>query len=150
MKLATDIKGCVLRPWSAGDKPSLIAHANNRAVWRNLTDIFPHPYTEEDADRWLRSAVNTGRNVTLAIELDGAAIGGIGARAGEGVYVRTAHFGYWLGETHWGRGVATAAGRAVLDYLRADERFIRSRRRYSHGTRRRCACSRNLGSSARR
>jgi len=43
----------VLRPWCHADKPSLIAHANSRAVWRNLRDIFPHPYTAADADSWL-------------------------------------------------------------------------------------------------
>jgi RimJ/RimL family protein N-acetyltransferase len=125
MKLATAIEGCVLRPWAAADKPSLVANANNRNVWRNLADIFPHPYTEEDADRWLRSAESLGGGIKLAIELDGIAIGGIGARAGEGIFARTAHFGYWLGEAYWGRGIATAAGRALLDYLRADERFVR-------------------------
>jgi RimJ/RimL family protein N-acetyltransferase len=125
MKLATAIDGCVLRPWLPADKPSLIANANNRAVWRNLADTFPHPYTEEDADRWLRSNENPGRGIHLAIELDGEPIGGIGVRAGEGIFVRTAHFGYWLGETYWGRGLATAAGRALLDHLAIDERFVR-------------------------
>ena len=61
----------------------------------------------------------------FAIELDGAAVGGIGARAGEGIFVRTAHFGYWLGEAYWGKGVMTAAGRAMLEYLKADARFAR-------------------------
>ena len=42
-----------LRPWRADDKPSLIRHANNRDIWRNLWDAFPHPYTESAADRWL-------------------------------------------------------------------------------------------------
>jgi [ribosomal protein S5]-alanine N-acetyltransferase len=115
----------VLRPWAPADKPNLVANANNRSVWRNLADIFPHPYTDEDADHWLRIAGNPGGGIKLAVELAGAAIGGIGARGGEGIHVRTAHFGYWLGEPFWGRGIATAAGRALLDYLRADERFVR-------------------------
>ena len=64
-------------------------------------------------------------DISLAIELHGTAIGGIGARAGEGIFVRTAHFGYWLGEPFWGQGIATAAGRALLDHLKADARFVR-------------------------
>ncbi len=125
MKLATAIKGCVLRPWVPADKASLIANANNRNVWRNLADVFPHPYTDADADAWFQIAASPGRSIHFAIELDGAAVGGIGARSGEGIFVRTAHFGYWLGEPYWGKGVVTAAGHALLEYLKADARFAR-------------------------
>ena len=83
MKLATAINGCVLRPWVPADKPSLIANANNRNVWRNLNDVFPHPYTDADADAWFRIAGSPERSIKLAIDLNGVAIGGIGARAGE-------------------------------------------------------------------
>jgi len=114
-----------LRPWVPADKASLIANANNRNVWRNLADIFPHPYTEADADAWLRVAGLPERSIKLAIEVDGVAVGGIGARAGEGIFVRTAQFGYWLGEPFWGRGLVTAAGRALLDHLKQDARFVR-------------------------
>jgi RimJ/RimL family protein N-acetyltransferase len=125
MKLATARQGCVLRQWAPADKSDRIFNANNRAVWRNLADVFPHPYTEADADDWLRIAASPDRSIKLAIELDGRAVGGIGARAGQGIFVRTAQFGYWLGESYWGRGIVTAAGRALLDYLKDDARFVR-------------------------
>ena len=115
----------MLRPWVPADKPSLVANANNRSVWRNLADGFPHPYTEADADAWLRVAGSPGKNLVFAIERDGLAVGGIGARAGEGIFSRTAHFGYWLGEAHWGCGIATAAGLAMLERLELDARFVR-------------------------
>src|ERR1700736_2806517 len=38
--------------WEYADKASLVRHANNNKVWRNLLDRFPHPYTEADADSW--------------------------------------------------------------------------------------------------
>lgn len=125
MKLPTAIQGCVLRPWAVADKLSLVANANNRNVWRNLADVFPHPYTEADADQWIQFTGSPGRSINLAIEFEGAAVGGIGARAGEGIFVRTAQFGYWLGEPYWGRGIVTAAGRAMLENLREDARFAR-------------------------
>ena len=56
-----------------------------------------------------------------AIEAGGEAVGAIGCRLGEGVYKRTAQFGYWLGEAYWGRGIMTAAVKAVVPY--AMERF---------------------------
>ena len=125
MKLATAKQGCVLRPWVPADKASLIANANNRNVWRNLADVFPHPYTDADAEGWFQIAASPGRSIHLAIEFEGAAVGGISARTGEGIFVRTAHFGYWLGEAHWGKGLMTAAGQALLEYLKADARFAR-------------------------
>ena len=39
--------------------------------------------------------------------------------------MRTAHFGYWLGEAYWGKGIVTAAGHALLEHLKADARFAR-------------------------
>lgn len=123
--LPTAIPGCVLRAWRAGDKPDLVRHANNRRVWRNMTHTFPHPYTAADADLWLAIAANAGTSVQLAIEVDGQAVGGIGAIAGEGIFSATAQFGYWLGEEHWGRGIASAAARALADRIGSEGLFAR-------------------------
>lgn len=125
MRLPTALPACVLRPWAPADKPSLVANANNYKVWRNLADAFPHPYTDADADQWLLIANSRGRSLSFAIEVDGVAVGGIGAQAGEGIFMRTANFGYWLGEPLWGRGIMTAAGRAMLEHLKQDARFAR-------------------------
>lgn len=40
-------KKCSIRPWRAEDTASLAEYANSRAVWRNLGETFPHPYTLE-------------------------------------------------------------------------------------------------------
>lgn len=125
MRLATALTECVLRPWAPADKASLIANANNHRVWRNLADVFPHPYTEADADFWIGFANSPSRSINFAIEFEGVAVGGVGARAGEGIFVRTAQFGYWLGEPYWGRGIMTAAAGAMLEHLRQDARFAR-------------------------
>ena len=42
---------CVVRDWARSDMDALLRFANNRNVWRNLAHIFPHPYTETDAER---------------------------------------------------------------------------------------------------
>jgi ribosomal-protein-alanine N-acetyltransferase len=125
MRIDTAIPNCVLRPWHVADKAALVRHANNRKVWRNLTDAFPHPYTEADADAWFEVASRPGRSVHLAIEVDGSAVGGLGAIAGEGVACATAQFGYWLGEAHWGKGLATAAARALVARITSMKLFAR-------------------------
>ena len=115
MELQTEIQDCVLRPWAASDKPDLARHANNKAVWRNLLDSFPHPYSEADADFWIaHTQANPGLH--FAIQVGGEAVGGIGILPQGGVAARTAQFGYWLGQHAWGKGFATAAARAMAPY----------------------------------
>jgi len=102
-----DVDGLVLRGWQDDDRGALLRHANSRRVWRNLKDRFPHPYTETDAEAWLALARAQPDRNNWAIELDGAAVGGIGLEPLTDVYARGAHLGYWLGEACWGRGIMT-------------------------------------------
>ena len=125
MELATPLPGCALRPWRPADRDNLVRHADNRLVWRNLTDTFPHPYTPQDADGWLALCAQPGRSVHLAITVDDAAVGGVGAIAGHGIGCAGADFGYWLGQAFWGRGIATAAARALADQLLGTGAFAR-------------------------
>ena len=87
--------------------------------------MFPHPYTEADADHWLQVASERGRSVHLAIEVNGTVAGGIGAIAREGIAEATADFGYWLGEAFWGQGIATVAARAMVQHLMSTVQFAR-------------------------
>jgi RimJ/RimL family protein N-acetyltransferase len=108
---------CSLRPWQLGDEISLVRHANDRAVWRNMTDLFPHPYTLEDAEGWIRRSLESNEpEAHMAIVVDGEAVGGVGATRKTDLARLTAEFGYWLGQHHWGRGIATEAARSMLDY----------------------------------
>ena len=123
--LPTALPGCVLRPWRDADRADLVRHANDRRVWRNMTHTFPHPVYRADARLWLAIAADPGDSIQLAIEVDGRAAGGIGAIAGEGIFSATAQFGYWLGEPFWGRGIASAAARALADRIAREQLFAR-------------------------
>lgn len=103
----------LVRPWSETDAASLVRHANDREVWRNLRDRFPHPYTPGDAEVWLTWVAQQTPATHWAIEVEGEAAGGIGFTIGEDVHARVAEIGYWLGKRHWGRGIGTEALRAV-------------------------------------
>lgn len=123
--LATALPGCQLRPWAVGDQAALLCIADNRRVWRNLTDAFPHPYTAADAEGWIVIANAPGRSLHRAIVVDGVLAGGVGAIAGQGESRATAAFGDWLGEPFWGRGIATAAATALADHLLGQGCFAR-------------------------
>lgn len=106
----------LLRDWRPGDEEALARHANNRKIWINLRDRFPHPYTLADAKKWIRQTSAEVPQDQFAIVIDREAVGGIGLEIRTDVFRRSAEIGYWLGESFWGRGIATAALRAVTDY----------------------------------
>jgi RimJ/RimL family protein N-acetyltransferase len=110
------LERCTLRPWRRGDEASLVRHANNRKVWLNMRDRFPHPYTAKDADEWIAHAGAQTPVLSFAIVVDEAAVGGTGLELGTDVDRRSAEVGYWLGEPFWGRGIATEVLRAITEY----------------------------------
>ncbi len=114
MKLT--LKQCTIRPWRLDDAESLAKHANNRKIWLTVRDLFPHPYTIQDAHEFLRRAMSEQPEMKFCVEIDGAAVGGIGVHPGQDVYRLTATMGYWLGEQFWGRGIMTEAVAAVTDF----------------------------------
>lgn len=120
-----DCGNCVVRDWSRSDKGSLLRHANNRNVWRNLTHLFPHPYTEADAENWFSLLENMAEPTHWAIEVEGQAVGGVGCTVGKGVRARSAQFGYWLGEPYWGRGIMTAAVQRIAPYVLSHFALVR-------------------------
>lgn len=127
--MATDLRlecqSCVVRDWALADKPALIRFADNRNVWRNLKDIFPHPYTDADADRWLSAQALVPEPTSWAIEVDRLAVGGIGVTLRGDVHAKSAYFGYWLGEPYWGRGIMTDVVRSVSSYVMRKFKLIR-------------------------
>src|SRR6266498_2626432 len=114
MELA--LPGGRIRSWRAGDEPALAQHANNRKIWLNVRDRFPHPYTLADAEEWVARVTAAVPETQFAIEVDGAAAGGIGVFLQEDVERYSAEIGYWLGEAYWGRGLATSAVQRFTEY----------------------------------
>ena len=107
---------CVVRTFRPEDAASLARHGNNRRIWENLRDRFPHPYTERTPPATSPIARQPHDEPSFAIEVDGEAVGGISLHPGMDVERISAEIGYWLGESLWGRGVATSAIRLVTDY----------------------------------
>ena len=107
---------CTVRSWRASDVETLVSHANNRAIWVNLRDRFPHPYTRRDGLDFLRSVVGQYPETIFAMAVDEQAVGSIGFVLQPDVERVSAEIGYWLGQPFWGRGIATDSLRAVTRY----------------------------------
>jgi len=114
--LVISLSACVVRDWRLDDARSLARHANDRRIWLNLRDRFPHPYTLSDAEEFLAAVANSTPRTFFAIALDDQAVGGIGYTLHDDVERASAEIGYWLGTAYWGRGIMTSALRAVTAY----------------------------------
>ena len=119
------LTSCVVRSWRMGDAEALARHANNRKIWMNLRDAFPHPYTSHDAREFIKSIRHREPETTFAISVNGEAAGGVGFVLRHDVERVSAEIGYWLAEPFWGRGIATEALVAATDYAIATHALTR-------------------------
>jgi RimJ/RimL family protein N-acetyltransferase len=110
----------MLRPWTEGDVPALVAALNDPEIPRWIP-VIPRPYTEEDALAYVRGEVH-GLEHTWAVTVDGAPIGSIGMRTNES---RVGHIGYWCAREARGRGFTTRALRMVSRYAIEELQFGR-------------------------
>ena len=108
---------CLLRALVPADAPALVTHADDPAVARNLFDGFPQPYTLDAATAWATHESHSGAfGWVWGIVVDGGVIGCIGLRPEEGWLRCNAEIGYWIGQSHWRRGVTSDAVRQVTDW----------------------------------
>lgn len=115
-------KRLTLRAWRTGDEDTLARLANNRDVWKNLKDSFPHPYSRNDAEAWIEQVAKEGDAPRhFAIVRGSEVVGSTGFEPYQDVNRLTAEVGYWIGEPYWGDGVATEALSLLTEY--AFERF---------------------------
>lgn len=121
MTLRRDLGCAVLREFLPSDAPSLARHANDRLVWVQLRDLFPHPYREEDAAEFIERIQGQNQPTAFALAVDGRAVGVIGLTVQTDIHRWSAEIGYWLGAAYWGKGIATAAVRSLtawgMDHL---------------------------------
>ncbi|WP_112662317.1 GNAT family N-acetyltransferase [Microvirga flavescens] len=100
------------------DAQAIVRLAGEKTV-ADMTTRIPHPYAQEDAERFVfhaRQANANGDGLDLAITLKGkpnSVIGmvGISTNPEDG----SPFLGYWLGTPHWSEGYATEAARALID-----------------------------------
>lgn len=105
-----------LRPWNSNDLQSLVKYANNWNVAKNLTNRFPHPYTEQDGQSFIEMATSDDPIHIFAIDINGEAAGGIGLHPQPDIFIKNAELGYWLGEPFWGQKIISNAIKQIVDF----------------------------------
>ena len=110
---------CAIRKWRLSDAGDLASALSNPKVLNNLRDGLPYPYTERDAEEYIRSMLSADENSTFAfaITLDDRCIGSIGAFRQGNIHGRTAELGYYLAEEYWGQGLMTQAIKKLCKWV---------------------------------
>ncbi len=101
----------ILTQWDLKYMDDLYVYANNKKIADNLRNVFPHPYTRDDAEIYIKDCMEKGdeNNICRAIIADGKVIGSIGIFVKDDVYSKSAELGYWLAEEFWGKGIIPEA-----------------------------------------
>src|SRR4029077_12953051 len=104
-----------LRAPRRSDVKAIATLVNDRRIAANTARI-PHPYAIEDAEQFIAAVNKREGEACFVITLDGAPIGVCSVDPRED----GPELGYWLGVAYWGRGFATEAVRAVIDFAFGD------------------------------
>jgi ribosomal-protein-alanine N-acetyltransferase len=105
----------VLRPFRTDDLEDALAYRDDPEFSRFLPHI-PQPFTRRDAEAFVSTNMTEpwDRSPTFAVVFEERVIGTVNfevdARTG------TAMIGYAIGQAWWGRGIATEAARAAMDW----------------------------------
>ena len=88
--------------------------ANNYEIAKNLRDIFPHPYTIDNAVSFIELAKTGELGLVFGIYSENEFIGCCSLNPQSDVYRINAEVGYWIGEPYWGNGYATEAVKQLV------------------------------------
>lgn len=116
----------LLRPGFVEDAPELARAIGDEAIARNLARL-PWPYGVEEARWWLTQDHDPMLPNFLILQRTGGTprvVGGIGLQLPDDTPLATdgrarPEIGYWVARSHWGLGIASEAGRAVMRIARA-------------------------------
>ena len=109
--------GGLLRPWEITDAEELAVIADNKDIADNLRDMFPNPYSIDDARQWLSSVLEQeGPKRYFTIIVNGKLTGSIGFTPKTDIYRKNAEVGYFIASEFRRMGITTKALKAITAY----------------------------------
>jgi len=105
----------ILRPYTLDDAPTVARLAGRREI-ADTTISIPHPYSEKQARDWIERR-SQAKEIVFAVvtKKEHQVVGSVGLREIDREHGQ-AEMGCWIGVYWWGRGYATEATRALLQF----------------------------------
>lgn len=118
--------------WPRAADAAAVAKLAGEKEIAEMTAAIPHPYTQQDAAKWIfsaRAGNAQGSNLSLIVARRGKPNDAIGAVGLHQTLPGVALLGYWIGRPYQGRGLGSEAVRALADivFQLADLSEIRAR-----------------------
>jgi [ribosomal protein S5]-alanine N-acetyltransferase len=104
-----------LRRLTLEDAADLAFNLNDVGVLKWLRDRVPNPYGIEDAHFFINEVAP--KQEVFAVLHEERFAGVCGAHFQSDVYAQTMEIGYWLGRSHWGKGIASRAVALVANHV---------------------------------
>ncbi|MCK1993802.1 GNAT family N-acetyltransferase [Peribacillus muralis] len=118
-------KRLLLRLFQTSDATEVTKLCNNYNIYKN-TLYLPYPYSMEDALSWIENHLhnfndNSSYQFAITDKVTGKLFGAIALSYNQNF--NNGEIAYWLGEEFWGKGYATEAGLAILEFAFTDKQY---------------------------
>ena len=115
------------KPTKKTNKKLIVSQIGDWEVAKWLSGV-PYPYTEQKAEEWLNN-INDD-DLLFSIFRNNSLIGGVGLSLEED---NDLDLGFWIGRGHWGKGYATEAAMALIQYAKKEFNFKQIKACYIKG-----------------
>lgn len=114
-----------LRMFEKKDAETVQRLCNNYNIYKN-TLFIPYPYTIEHALTWMQNHrehfdADKGYEFAITDKATGEIFGAIGLTHDHRYH--NGELGYWIGEAFWGKGYATEAAKALVQFAFLEKNF---------------------------
>jgi ribosomal-protein-alanine N-acetyltransferase len=123
--LFRDLDMLHLSPIDTIDPHRLQVLANNIQVARYLKDVFPHPYTLEDAHTFISLASRGMMGHSFALRINDEFIGVGSIQPQQDIHKISGEIGYWIAEPFWGKGYGTKAVAQLVRFAFTQTKLLR-------------------------
>ena len=90
-----------LRSLTKEDSGRIAKYGNNRKIWKNLTNVFPSPYTKQKALKRIKKIKNKKDLISLGVIYQEELVGEVIASFREDVDSKKVFIACWIGEPYW-------------------------------------------------
>ena len=106
----------LLKELELSDTEKFAKLANNKKIWQNMRDVFPYPYSIDNAIDFISRTNESESSFVFGVFYNKELAGAIGLHRLDDINRFTVELGYWLGEPYWNKGIASKAVKKIIEF----------------------------------